>query len=342
MSELSISYKPFFQTLVTQIQSARYAMLKAVSRETVMLYRGIGKAVSEKTVEEWWWKSVVEQLSKDLQNQFPWVRWFSARNIWRMKLFYDAYHQNGKLPPLVAEIGRTHNYMIMEKCKSDEEREFYLRKTKELWWSKLDLKSKIEEDFYNNSRLAQNNFETTVSEELQSQVAWEFVDDYNIELVNPDQPISEKEMENAIIKNIVSFLKNMWWNFAFVGQQFRLEHNDKEYFVDLLFFNFHLNCYVVFELKAREFDPRDIGQLQMYLMLADKQLKQEIHNPSIGIIICREKDRTVVEYMLASTKQPMGVATFNNHNDLPKEIAKYLPSEEELVQWLGDEQMMAI
>jgi len=245
------------------------------------------------------------------------------------------YGKNEKLQPLVAEIGWVHNCIIIEKCKNYLERDFYIRKTKEKGWSKLDLIEKIKQNYYQNYLLAQNNFENTISEDLKAKVAWEFVDDYNLELINPDQPISEKELENTIIENIVKFLQDMGGSFAFVGKQYRLEYDEKEYFIDLLFFNFKLNCYIVFELKAREFDPKDVGQLQMYLFLVNKYVKQKNHNPTIGIIICRKKNRTIVEYMLAETKQPMGVATFNQYKNLPKNIAKHLPSDAEIIKRLG-------
>jgi hypothetical protein len=165
---------------------------------------------------------------------------------------------------------------------------------------------------------------------LKAQVAWEFVDDYNIELINPDQPVSEKSLENAIVENIVKFLQEMGGHFAFVGRQYRLTLDEKEYFADLLFFNLNLNCYVVFELKAREFQPKDVGQVQMYMQLINKQLKQPHHKLTIGVIVCRIKNRLEVEYMLELSRDPMGVATYNRYSDLPAEYAKYLPSELEI------------
>ncbi len=218
---LSKAYKPFLEEILSKIQKARYEMLKTVSRETVDLYWNIGKDVSKKAEQEEWGKSIVEKLAKDLQTEFPGVRGFSARNIWRMKVFYEAYYENKKLPPLVAEIGWVQNYIIIEKCKNNLEREFYLKQTKIKGWSKLDLVDKIKRNYYQNNLLAQNNFTETVPEKLKAQVAWEFVDDYNIELINPDQPISEKELENSIIKNIVNFLQDMGGNFSFVGRQYR-------------------------------------------------------------------------------------------------------------------------
>ena len=203
-------------------------------------------------------------------------------------------------------------------------------------WSKLDLIEKINQHYYENQALAQNNFEITISEEIKSQVAWEFVDDYNVEIINPDMPFSEKELENSIVKNIVNFLAEMGGSFAFIGRQFRIEFNENEYFIDILFFNIKLNCYVVFELKAREFAPKDIGQVQWYMQLVNKKVKENHHNPTIGIILCKSKDRMMVEYMLENLQNPIGIATYNKYEELPEEYAKYLPDEKELIRRLAD------
>lgn len=333
--EIAQNYQPFLQEILAKIKQSRYEMLKTVSQQTVLLYWELGKSVSEKVQSEKWGKSVVEQLSNDLQFEFPGVRGFSARNIWNMKSFYDFYTKNEKLQPLVAEIGWTQNCLIIEKCKDIVQIEFYLRKTKQMGWSKADLIEKIKKNHFENQVLAQNNFETTVTPELRAQVAWEFVDDYNIELINPDLPISEKEIENSIVTNIVKFLSEMGGSFAFVGRQFKVDFNEKEYFVDLLFFNIKLNCYVVLELKARAFEPKDIGQLKWYMELINNEIKETIHNSTIGIILCRNKDRMMVEYMLSNNQDPLGIATFNRYDELPLEYAKYLPSEEEIIKRLA-------
>ena len=370
----SPDYNHFLQHILTKIQQARYEMLMSASKQTLLLYWDIGKMVSEKMQNFGYGKSVVEQLAKDLQTEIPGVRGFSARNIWNMKMFYDFYAQFGICATTVAEleesqicatavaeietqgisnsattvaelqsivykmvtsVGWTQNCIILEKCKDLKQVAFYLRQTKEKGWSKLDLLEKIEQNYFENHALAQNNFETTVSQTLKAQVAWEFLDDYNIELLNPDQPFSEKALENAIVENMVKFLHEMGGSFAFVGRQFRLTLDEKEYFVDLLFFNLTLNCYVVFELKAREFSPKDIGQTQMYMQLINKQVKQPHHNNTIGIVLCRTKNRLEVEYMLELAKDPMGVATYNRYSQLPEEFAKYLPSEEEIAKRLN-------
>jgi predicted nuclease of restriction endonuclease-like (RecB) superfamily len=334
-TEIGQNYQPFLQDILVKIKETRYEMLKTVSHQTVLLYWEIGKSVSEKVHSEKWGKSVVEQLSKDLQTEFPGVRGFSARNIWNMKSFYDFYTKNEKLQPLVAEIGWTQNCLIIEKCKDIVQVEYYLRKSKQMGWSKADLIDKIKKNYFENQVLAQNNFESTVSPALRAQVAWEFVDDYNIELINPDLPVSEKEIENSIVTNIIKFLSEMGGSFAFVGRQFKVDFKEKEYFIDLLFFNIKLNCYVVLELKARDFEPKDIGQIKWYMELINNEIKEVSHNQTIGIILCRNKDRMMVEYMLSSNQDPLGVATFNRYEELPLEYAKYLPSEEEIIKRLA-------
>jgi len=331
-----IHYHPFLKEILSKIQLARYEMLKTVSKQTVTLYWEIGKSVSEKVKSERWGKSVVEQLSKDLQTEHPGIRGFSARNIWNMKNFYEFYSSNEKLQPLVAEIGWTQNCLILEKCKDIQRIEYYLRKTKQMGWSKTDLIDKIHKHHFENQALAQNNFEVSISPELKAQVAWEFVDDYNIELLNPDLPISEKELENAIVSNIVKFLSEMGGSFAFVGRQFKIDFHEKEYFIDLLFFNLKLNCYVVFELKAREFDPKDVGQIKWYMELINKEVKEPNHNATIGIILCKNKDRLMVEYMLSNQPDALGIATFNRYEELPESYAKYLPSEAEIIKRLAN------
>ena len=337
-NELSVEYLQTLKQLVENIRQARYNMLKSVSKQTVELYWNIGKTISEKIELESWGSGTVEKLAKDLQFEFAGTKGFSPSNLWRMRSFYESYKNSEKLVPLVREIGWVQNCMIIEKCKDHLEREFYLKKTAQMGWSKLDLRDKIEQNFYQKQLLTQNNFNATISEDLKSRVAWEFVDDYNVELINPGSPFDELELENSIVTNIVRFLSEMDGSFAFVGRQFRLEYREKEYFVDLMFFNLTLNCYVVFELKAREFDPKDLGQLQMYLLATNQTIKKPEHNPTIGILVCKDKDRTVVEYLLEAQNQPVGVATYNlykNFSDLPENIAKFLPSEEEIVRRLG-------
>jgi predicted nuclease of restriction endonuclease-like (RecB) superfamily len=242
------------------------------------------------------------------------------------------------VPQLVADVGWTQNCIILEKCKDLNQIVFYLKQTKAKGWSKFDLLEKIEKHYFENHALAQNNFEETVPKALKARVAWEFLDDYNIELVNPDQPVSEKVLENAVVDNIVKFLREMGGTFAFVGRQFKIELGEKEYFIDLLFFNFTLNCYVAFELKAKEFSPKDFGQLQMYMQLVNKHVKQPQHNQTIGMIVCRAKERLEVKYMLELSKDPIGVATYNNYNtysELPQEYASHLPSEEDIMKRLS-------
>ncbi len=325
-NELPTDYGGFLQDILMKIQQTRYEMLMSVSKQTLLLYWDIGRAVSEKMQSAVWGTKVVTQLSKDLQTEIPGVRGFSARNIWRMKMFYDFYagfgitatavaQLGGKqncvvemtelttegnqstvdvqnsatvaaelqihIYELITSVGWVQNCIILEKCENIEQVAFYLKQTKEKGWSKLDLLEKIEQNYFENHVLVQNNFSATVPDTLKAQVAWEFLDDYNIELLNADQPVSEKALENAIIENLVKFLH------------------------------------------------------EMYMQLINKRVKQPFHNNTIGIILCRSKNRLEVEYMLEQSRDPMGVATYNRYSQLPEEYAKYLPSEEEITKRLS-------
>lgn len=217
-------YQPFLKEIILKIQLARYEMLKTVSKQTVALYWEIGKAVSEKVKSEKWGKSVVEQLSKDLQTEHPGIRGFSARNIWRMKTFYEVYNENEFLPPLVAEIGWVQNCLIIEKCKDDVQREYYLRKTKQMGWSKADLIDKLKRNHFENQALAQNNLELTVSPEIKAKIAfrssygyeWQgdslliarenllytFIDYYQDKFKETPSTALQKEMAEIIVWNI--------------------------------------------------------------------------------------------------------------------------------------------
>lgn len=229
--------------------------------------------------------------------------------------------------------------IILEKCKNLLEAEFYLKKSISNGWSKFDLQRNIGEKLYENSLLAQNNFDKTlkVSEEVKQRVAWEFRDDLGIELINGENPFAEKEIEESIMINLNAFLLSMDGKFSFVGRQVKLSLSEKDFFIDLLFYHFELNCYVVFELKATEFKTEHLGQLQGYLTLVDKLKKKENMNQTIGILVCKDKDRLLVEYLLNDNNYPLGVATFDHKKyiELGDELKKLLPSEDEIMRRLG-------
>lgn len=317
-----------------RVRAAQYAALKAVNKELVGLYWDIGRMIAERQKVEGWGKSVVGQLAKDLQTEFPGVRGYSAQNLWYMRQFFLEYHEDVKLQPLVGEISWAKNLVIMGRCKDPLEREFYIRMTRKFGWTKNVLIHQIENQNYEKSLLGQTNFDQALTPELRARAQLAVRDEYTFDFLALGDEYGERELENALIARVEDFLRAMGGMFAFVGSQFRLEVGGKEYFIDLLLFHRRLRCLVAIELKVGEFQPEFVGKMQFYLTALDRQVREESEEPSIGIILCKEKNRTVVEYALHDTRKPMGVATYHISRQLPKELKGQLPSPQEIARLL--------
>jgi predicted nuclease of restriction endonuclease-like (RecB) superfamily len=302
----------------------------------VGLYWDIGRMIVERQDVEGWGKAVVEQLAADLRTEFPGVGGFSTSNLWRMKAFFEAYTGLEKLAPLVREIGWSHNLAILERCKDPLEREFYLRMTRKFGWSKNVLIHQIDNQSYEKSLLGQTNFDQALTPELRAQAKLAVKDEYTFDFLELGEEHSERELERALIARIEDFLRAMGGMFAFMGSQYRLEVDGKEFFIDLLLFHRRLRCLVAIELKVGEFLPEFVGKMQFYLAALDRQVRQEDENPSIGIILCKEKSRTIVEYALHDARKPIGVATYEITKTLPKALKGQLPSPKDIADLLED------
>ena len=317
-----------------RVRAAQYQALKAVNKELVGLYWDIGRMIVGRQTDESWGKAIVQQLAGDLQREFPGTGGFSASNLWRMKAFFETYSGSEKLAPLVREISWSHNVIILERCSDALEREFYLRLTRKFGWSKNVLIHQIENQSYEKTLLGQTNFDRTLTPELRAQAKLAVKDEYAFDFLELGAEHSERELERALIARIEDFLRAMGGLFAFVGSQFRLEVEDKEYFIDLLLYHRRLKCLVAVELKIGEFQPEFVGKMQFYLAALDRQVREKGENPSIGIILCKEKNRTIVEYALQDGRKPIGVATYQIVKRLPKELKGQLPGPEEIAKLL--------
>jgi predicted nuclease of restriction endonuclease-like (RecB) superfamily len=316
------------------IRSAQYEALKAVNREMINLYWAIGEMIVSRQHGDSWGKSVVEQLAKDLQTEFPGISGFSARNIWRMRDFYLNYHAKENLTPLVAEIGWTHNLVILEKCKDDLEREFYIRMTRKFGWTKNVLIHQIENKTYEKTLLNQTNFDKTLSAEIRNQAKLAVKDEYTFDFLELADQHSERQLEQAILARVEPFLQEMGGMFAFIGSQYRLEVGGKEFFIDLLLYHRQLKCLVVIELKTGEFVPEYVGKMQFYLAALDDLSRLPDENLSIGIILCKSKDTTIVEYALRESNKPIGIATYKIVSTVPPEFKNQLPDPEQVAKLL--------
>lgn len=335
-AQLATDYSQLLSAVKERVRSAQYAALKAVNTELVGLYWDIGKVIVERQAGETWGKAIVEQLAGDLQKEFPGVGGFSASNLWRMKAFFEAYSGIEKLAPMVREVGWSHNIVIMERCSDLLEREFYLRMTRKFGWSKNVLIHQIENQSYEKSLLGQTNFDQALTPALRAQAKLAVKDEYTFDFLELGEEHGERELERALIAKIENFLRAMGGMFAFMGSQYRLEVDGKEFFIDLLLFHRRLRCLVAIELKIGEFQPEHIGKMQFYLTALDRQVRQEDENSSIGIILCKEKSRTIVEYALHDARKPIGVATYEITKKLPKDLKGQLPSPEDIAYLLGE------
>jgi predicted nuclease of restriction endonuclease-like (RecB) superfamily len=333
---LPADYSHLLLEMKQRIHSAQYEAFRTVNKELITLYWDIGKLIVIRQQDRSWGKAIVEQLAKDLQAEFQGISGFSARNIWRMRDFYLAYGENEKLTPLVAEIGWTHNLVILEKCKDDLEREFYIKMTRKFGWSKNVLIHQIENQTYEKTLLNQTNFEQTVSIEIRNQAKLGVKDEYIFDFLELSDQHSERELEKAILSRVEPFLQEMGGIFSFIGSQYRLEIAENEYFIDLLLYHRGLKCLIAIELKIGEFMPEYIGKMQFYLAALDDLVRLPEENPSIGIVLCKSKERTIVEYALRDSNKPIGVATYKIANSLPAELQSQLPNPRQIAILLDD------
>jgi predicted nuclease of restriction endonuclease-like (RecB) superfamily len=317
-----------------RIRVSQYAALKAVNKELIRLYWDIGKLIAKRQKSEGWGKSVVMRLAVDLQQEFPGIKGFSVQNLWYMRQFYLEYCGKEKLQPLVGEISWSKNLIIMARCKDPLEREFYIRMARKFGWSKNVLIHQIENQSYEKTLIGQTNFDKALTTQQRSQAKLAVKDDYTFDFLELGEAHSERELERALIARLEDFLRAMGGIFAFLGSQYRLEVEDKEYFIDLLLYHRRLKCLVAVELKVGEFEPEFVGKMQFYLAALDEHVREKDENPSVGMILCKEKNRTIVEYALRDARKPIGVATYRIVKRLPRELKGQLPSPDEIAKLL--------
>ncbi|HHO76006.1 MAG TPA: DUF1016 domain-containing protein [Deltaproteobacteria bacterium] len=330
-------YPELLKGIKVRVRSAQYTALHAVNRELIGLYWDIGRMIVEQQNGDTWGKAVVERLAADLRDEFPGMQGFSAQNLWYMRQLYSEYCSKPNLQPLVGEISWSKNLIIMARCKDDLQREFYIKMTRKFGWSKNVLIHHIENQSYEKTLLGQTNFDKTLPDNIRSQAKLALKDEYTFDFLELGEEHSERELERALIGRIEHFLREMGGNFSFLGSQYRLLVSDKEYFIDLLLFHRRLQCLVAVELKISEFQPEYIGKMQFYLAVLDDMVRMPHENPSIGIILCKTKDRIIVEYALKNSGKPIGVGEYKIVSKLPKDLRGQLPTTEQIEVLLRDE-----
>jgi len=328
-------YGELLADLKSRIQAAQVRAAAAVNREIVGLYWQIGRAITERQARDGWGARVVERLAADLRGEFPQMRGLSRTNLLYMRAFADAYPEEGIVQQLVGQIPWGHNTVLLDKLKSDEERLWYARKALEHGWSRNVLVHQIESGLYGRQGKALTNFDRTLPA-VQSELAAALLKDpYHFDFLQLGPAVEERDLEKALVAHVRDFLLELGVGFALVGSQYRLEVGGQDYRLDLLFFHIHLGCYVVVELKVGAFQPEYAGKMSFYLSAVDEQLRGEGHQPSIGLILCKERNRVVVEYALRGMSQPIGVAEYRVTDELPHRLRGSLPTVEELEKELS-------
>ncbi len=329
-----VGYEPLLNDIKEMIQNKQYQTLKVLNSETIKLYWEIGKEICIQQEIKGWGKSIVQVLSEELQKEFPGSKGYSAANLWRMRNFYLTYRDSKKLAPLVREISWSNNIIIMEKCKDDLQCEFYIQMTKRYGWTKRILANFIEAQTYEKYLLNQTNFDLTLPDEQRAQAKLAVKDEYTFDFAELSPEYSEHELEMQLVNNIREFLIEMGGDYTFVGNQYHLMAGNRDLYIDLVLFHRRLRSLIAIELKIGEFEAEYAGKMQLYLTALDEQVKLPTENSSIGIIICKSKDKTYVEYALKNISAPIGVATYQLRNTLPEEMKAMLPEPEEIVKKL--------
>ncbi|MGN6420634.1 MAG: PDDEXK nuclease domain-containing protein [Pseudobacter sp.] len=356
MDGIELNYQNILNQLVGRIKQSRQHIVKVANSELLITYWEIGKIILDQQQKEGWGKNTIGRLANDLKSEFPNSSGFSVRNLAYMQAFAEAWPQFPILQPTVAklqgvenqgnnnfsallQVPWTHHTVILSKVKTIEERIFYLNKVVENSWTKELLKINIDTDLFSRHCNAITNFDQTLAGNQSELAKLALKNPYIFDFLEVTDEIQERELERALIKHIQRFLLELGKGFAFVGNQFNVKVEDDEFALDLLFFNYNLNCFVVFELKVCDFKSEFAGKLNFYVNTIDAQYKMPSHGPTIGVLLCKTPNKTVVKYSLKGIGTPMGVAEYDL---MPKQLLVEMPTIEELEQELQKEMQVAL
>ncbi|HPR16961.1 MAG TPA: PDDEXK nuclease domain-containing protein [Candidatus Cloacimonadota bacterium] len=320
MKDQNIIHNNDFIEIENLIQQVRIRVYKNVNTELINLYWEIGKYISKKIELAQWGDKTIDQLAEYLHNSIPNARGFERRNLYRMRQFYETYKDNEIVPALRTQLNWTQHRTIISRCKSMKEKEFYIRLCIAEKYSTRELDRQIDSGIFERTMLSKTT-NTNLSLQTESNRYGIFRDQYVLDFLNLPEKYSETDFQSAIISSLKSFILEIGKDFSFVGQNYRLQVGNSDFFIDLLFFHRGLQCLVAFELKTRKFKPEYLGQLEFYLEALDRDVKKDNENPSIGILLCRDKDEEVVRYALSRSMSPAMISEYQTKL-IPKEILR--------------------
>lgn len=329
---LSPNYAAFIDELKETIRTSQVKAVLNVNAALVQLYWEIGTRILRKQKEEGWGTQVVEKVAKDLKSAFPHMSGFSRRNLFYMKQFAEAYPEFSIVQHTAAQIPWGHNMVLLDRIESLDERIWYAKKTIENGWSRNMLELWIESELYSRQGKAITNFATTLPQSDSDFMQEMVKDPYNFDFIRVRDRAAEAELEEGLVEHMQQVLIELGAGFAFVGRQYRIEVEEEEFLIDLLFYHFKLRRFVVVELKNGAFKPEYAGKMGFYLAAVDAQLKHPMDEPSIGMILCKTKKQVVVEYTLQESRRPIGVSNYVTKllETLPEDLKSSLPTVEQL------------
>jgi predicted nuclease of restriction endonuclease-like (RecB) superfamily len=331
---LPIDYATWLLELKSRIHVAQQRASLAVNHELVLLYWQIGHDILQRQHNEGWGAKVIERLAQDLRNAFPDMKGFSRANLMYMRSFAQAWQQENIVQQVVGQLPWGHNLVLLSKIKTPELRLMYASRAIEHGWSRNVLTIHIERKLLEREGQAVTNFNARLPNPYSDLANESLKDPYLFDFLGVGKDADERAIEAAIVQHITQFLIELGAGFAYVGRQMHIEVGGDDFFIDLLFYHLKLRCYVVIELKAGAFKPEHAGQLSFYLTAVDEQVKAEHDNPSIGLLLCKSKNKVVAEYALRDSHKAIGVSEYQLIESLPAELQTSLPSIEQIEQAL--------
>jgi predicted nuclease of restriction endonuclease-like (RecB) superfamily len=309
-----------FSEVVNMIHQARYSAIKSVNAELVKLYWNIGEYISKKIADAEWGDAVVDQLADYIQIGHPEFKGFTRRGLYRMRQFYEVYRDYKFVSALLTQISWTNHMLILSKTKSKEERKFYLMLSVKEKYSSRELERQIDSGYYERVMLTKRKVSAPMAQ-THKDITTVFKDTYVLDFLNLPEIHSEKDLQKSIVSNLKDFILEFGKDFTLIGQEYRIQVGNNDYFIDLLFFHRGIRCLVMVELKITDFKPEYLGKMSFYLEALDRDVRKEGENPSVGIILCKSKDDEVVEYALSRHLSPTLVAEYKTKL-IPKKILR--------------------
>lgn len=337
ITPLPPDYALWLAELKVRIHTAQQQATLAVNRELVMLYWQIGHDILAQQGREGWGSRVIERLAQDLRNAFPTMKGFSRTNLMYMRAFAEAWPDEAIVQQAVGQLPWGHNLVLLTRLKTAEQRLAYAQRAIQLGWSRNVLDIQIERRLLEREGKALTNFDLRLPEADTDLAQESLKDPYLFDFLGVGEEAGERAIEDAIVKHITRFLLELGAGFAYVGRQVPLEVGGEDFFIDLLFYHLKLRCYVVIELKAAPFKPEHLGQLGFYLTAIDRDIKHEQDNATIGLLLCKTKNKVVAEYALGDKTQPMGIAEYRLIESLPADLQSSLPTTEAIEEALAGE-----